>query len=68
MLERVWGLWRLIPPSPTGSADGAQAASPGMKYKHYAPKARVVLVKGTPDAYAAYVNAPGGGRGRGALF
>ncbi len=36
---------------------GATAASPGMKYKHYAPKARVVLVKGSPEAYTAYVNA-----------
>ena len=37
--------------------DGAAAASPGMKYKHYAPAARVILVKGSPKAYAAYVNA-----------
>lgn len=35
---------------------GAQAASPGMKYKHYAPQARVVLVRGTADAYRRYVN------------
>ncbi|MBQ9964152.1 MAG: threonylcarbamoyl-AMP synthase [Clostridia bacterium] len=34
----------------------AVAASPGMKYKHYAPNARVVLVKGSPSAYAQYVN------------
>lgn len=32
------------------------AASPGMKYKHYAPNARVVLVKGTQEAYITYVN------------
>ncbi len=37
--------------------DGAAAASPGMKYKHYAPSAHVILVKGSPEAYAAYVNA-----------
>ncbi|MBQ8683193.1 MAG: threonylcarbamoyl-AMP synthase [Clostridia bacterium] len=37
--------------------EGATAASPGMKYKHYAPKAQVYLVKGTPEAYARYVNA-----------
>ncbi len=35
---------------------GATAASPGMKYKHYAPKAQVHMVKGTPNAYVAYVN------------
>ena len=39
---------------------GATVSSPGMKYKHYAPNARVVLVKGTPAAYAAYVNAHAG--------
>lgn len=33
------------------------AASPGMKYKHYAPKARVVLVNGSTSAYVDYVNA-----------
>ena len=36
---------------------GATVSSPGMKYKHYAPNARVVLVKGSPKAYTAYVNA-----------
>ena len=37
--------------------EGAVAASPGMKYKHYAPQAHVVLVKGSPEAYTAFVNA-----------
>lgn len=37
--------------------EGAKAASPGMKYKHYAPSARVILVKGSREAYTAYVNA-----------
>ena len=36
--------------------EGEVASSPGMKYKHYAPRARVVLVRGAPAAYAAYVN------------
>lgn len=40
--------------------DGEQVASPGMKYKHYAPKAAVTLVKGDAAAFAAYVNAHGG--------
>ena len=35
---------------------GATVSSPGMKYKHYAPNARVVLIKGSPAAYTAYVN------------
>ncbi len=37
--------------------EGAVVASPGMKYKHYAPKAHVILVKGSPAAFAAFVNA-----------
>ncbi len=47
-----------VHPAVTGRLpEGAAAASPGMKYKHYAPKAHVVLVRGTPAAYAAFVNA-----------
>ncbi len=38
-------------------ADGATAASPGMKYKHYAPKANVILLHGSDSAYIEYVNA-----------
>ncbi len=41
-------------------AEGAKAASPGMKYKHYAPKAHVVLIKGSPSDYREYVNAHAG--------
>ena len=33
---------------------GEKAASPGMKYKHYSPKARVVIVKG--ESYTDFVN------------
>lgn len=33
-----------------------KAASPGMKYKHYSPKARVILLKGTDEEYINYVN------------
>ena len=36
--------------------DGERVLSPGMKYKHYAPKARVSLVKGTSEKYIEYVN------------
>lgn len=36
---------------------GEAAASPGMKYKHYAPKAEVILVKGAFAAYKAYIAA-----------
>lgn len=38
-------------------APGRAAASPGMKYKHYSPKARVIMVKGTEKQFADFVNA-----------
>ncbi len=34
----------------------AVVASPGMKYKHYAPKARVIILKGSTEEYINYVN------------
>ncbi len=37
-------------------AEGQVAASPGMKYKHYAPAANVILVKGSAAAFCSYVN------------
>ena len=46
--------------------DGRAAASPGMKYKHYAPKANVVLLKCGDDEFTEYVNSHGG-RGVAAL-
>ncbi len=36
--------------------EGRQAPSPGMKYKHYAPKAEVLLVDASPEEYSDYVN------------
>lgn len=57
MLEAVVGEIRIDPAVTHALKAGAVAASPGMKYKHYAPKARVRLVKGTPAAYRAYVEA-----------
>ncbi len=37
------------------AAVGDKPLSPGMKYKHYAPKAEVVLVDGSLEEFAAYV-------------
>lgn len=39
-----------------GLREGEKAQSPGMKYKHYAPKAQVTLVKGSGEQYVDYVN------------
>jgi len=36
-------------------ASGEAAASPGMKYSHYAPKAQVIVVKGESENTAAYI-------------
>ena len=45
-----------------GLKEGEKPQSPGMKYKHYAPKAEVTMVTGTLQQYVQYVNehaAPG---------
>ncbi len=36
--------------------EGARVSSPGMKYKHYSPKADVVILDGSFSAYKSYVN------------
>lgn len=35
--------------------EGVKAASPGMKYKHYAPKAKVVIVDGNLEEFENYL-------------
>ncbi len=35
---------------------GAHPLSPGMKYKHYSPKANVIILQGCEEAYFNYVN------------
>lgn len=35
--------------------EGAEASSPGMKYKHYSPEAPVILVKGSFESFVRYV-------------
>ena len=37
--------------------EGETARSPGMKYKHYAPKADITILRGDFDSFAAYVDA-----------
>lgn len=36
--------------------EGQKAESPGMKYKHYAPKANLILIKSNDDKYIEYIN------------
>ncbi len=54
-IERVAGKVE-IAPSVVEKIEGQRALSPGMKYKHYSPRARVVLVRGTSKDYVNYVN------------
>ena len=56
-LREVLGEVRVDPAVTHPMAQGQKAASPGMKYKHYAPKAKVILVEADQDAFCQYVNA-----------
>ena len=60
MLQEALGAVEIDPAVTAMLEKGVVAASPGMKYKHYAPRAKVTLVRGTPEAYAAFVNAQAG--------
>ncbi|MCM1544331.1 MAG: L-threonylcarbamoyladenylate synthase [Ruminococcus sp.] len=57
MLESVIGEIAIDDAVYNKLADGVQAASPGMKYKHYSPTAEVVLLKGSFEKYKEYVQA-----------
>lgn len=45
-----------VDPAVTGLiSDDAVVRAPGMKYKHYAPRAQVIVVEGTGEAAAGYI-------------
>lgn len=54
-LKNVLGTVEVDPAVLKGLAPDAKAASPGMKYKHYAPKAKITILKGSLDAFSNYV-------------
>lgn len=56
MLEEVLGEIEIDPAVYDKLDDTQKASSPGMKYKHYAPKAKVTLLKGDFDKFSSYVN------------
>lgn len=56
MLEEVIGEICVAPAVLEGMKENETAASPGMKYKHYAPKAKVVIVNGSTEQYEQFVN------------
>lgn len=43
-------------PAVFGNDVHAKPKAPGMKYRHYAPKADMVIVEGAPEAVIAYIN------------
>lgn len=54
-IEAVLGRVEIDPAVLQKLDPGARVASPGMKYKHYAPKASVTIVQGTLEEVAAFV-------------
>ncbi len=56
-LERVIGKIAIADSITRPLREGETVASPGMKYKHYAPRAQVTIVKGDAAAFTTFVNA-----------
>jgi len=56
MLESLIGEVRVSASILNPMKDGEVAASPGMKYQHYAPSAEVIVVQGTPEKTAKRIN------------
>lgn len=57
MLEEVVGEVGVDPACMGMLEEGQRPKSPGMKYRHYAPKAKLVIVKGEPEKVISYINA-----------
>ena len=56
MIEAVIGKTEVSSAVLEGMKNDEVAASPGMKYKHYAPKAKVIIVDADKKAYENFVN------------
>lgn len=52
-----------IDPSVVSDVQVENASSPGMKYKHYAPATKVVLVHGKPESFVRFANSLEGSAG-----
>ena len=57
MLSEVLGEEVIIDPGIIAADDTRKPKAPGMKYKHYAPKADMVIVDGPSDAVVSKINA-----------
>lgn len=55
-LEEVLGHVEIDPAVVSPLAAGQQAASPGMKYKHYSPLADITIIDSSPDDFIEFVN------------
>lgn len=55
MMEEVIGEIEISDAVFNKLAENAEAASPGMKYKHYSPSAKVVIIKGGFEKYKSFV-------------
>lgn len=56
MLEEVIGKIEISPAVLDGMKEGETAESPGMKYKHYSPKAKIVIINADKEKYESFVN------------
>lgn len=56
MIEAVIGEVNVAKAVTEGMKNNETAESPGMKYKHYAPKARVIIVNSDKKTYESFVN------------
>ena len=56
MLQEVLGEKVCMDPGIIASDSTRKPKAPGMKYKHYAPKADLVLVEGETDKVVARIN------------
>lgn len=66
MLSEVLGEEVIVDPGLIAADDTKKPKAPGMKYRHYAPKADMVIVDGERDAVVAEINARvWGARGKG---
>ena len=55
-LKKVIGEVQVDPAVFEGVKGNQKVASPGMKYKHYAPRARVIIINSSDNGYINYVN------------
>lgn len=55
-LREVLGEVRVSPAVLSQLEKGMKAASPGMKYKHYSPKTKVIILKGSFEKYLRFIH------------